>query len=163
MSKEQTRLADAGVILGAVFGFCVLLALAGEGDGLTAAAISALVPAGLGVLQLGFRDEAQVRWYRCALFVPYVAAIGWLVLSLSIVKISDGRWPEPLAAMTWGGFLVAAATLVFTPPVWLLRALHLWFSNRQTRRLLAAAEESGASAAPGGAAPRPRRRCLSCS
>jgi hypothetical protein len=135
MSNEQTRLAEAGAVLGATFGISVLLGLAGESESLTAAALAALVPAGLGILQLGFRDEEQVRWFRHALFVPYVAAIGGLVLVLGIGKAAGGRPPEPLAVLAIAIVLVAAATFVFTPPIWFLRALHLWFSNRQTRRL----------------------------
>jgi len=151
MSKEQTRLAETGIVLGAVFGLCLLLTLAGENGALLPSAISALVPAGLGILQLGFRDEAQVRWFRCVLFVPYVVAIGGLVLILAIAKLSGEHPPELLGTIAIGTVLVAGATFLFTPPIWLLRALHLWFSNRQTRRILAAVQGPGLD---GGRGPR---------
>ena len=102
-------------------------------------------------VKLGFRDEAQVRWFRCVLFVPYVVAIGGLVLILAIAKLSGEHPPELLGTIAIGTVLVAGATFLFTPPIWLLRALHLWFSNRQTRRILAAVQGPGLD---GGRGPR---------
>jgi hypothetical protein len=136
MVERQARVMDAGLILGAAYGLAAVLVGSGSTDARAVAVVAALVPAGLGLVQLAFTDSAQMEWFRGALFIPIVASVGALLLVAAAIGVTP--WPQRdswfmgLSCMVAIGAFV---TVILAPLVWLPCALYLRYARSRQRRL----------------------------
>ena len=69
-----------------------------------------------------FGSDRQLDWYRRALFIPWSAVYGAILLAAA-----DGQWGLLGAVAVWGAVTVVPAA----PVVWLVGALWIWRSNRR--------------------------------
>jgi hypothetical protein len=127
MDATRNKMFLAGTLLGVIYGVFAFFIFRDRPDGLMTASFLALVPAALGFLPYVFVDEAQVRHFRRAAFLPIVIALGSLGVAWVAHSMMDGIWLLCIVAI-W-----APSSILLGLLWWFFGALWLWRRARQHR------------------------------
>lgn len=130
MDPSKTRTLVFGGIAGVIYGILAYVAFARHpgGGGVASLSFLVLVPLGMAAIPLLFSDADQVRWYRRALFMPWISVVG-LYLFLLAVRLED-----LLCVLLLAGPFVMVVSLV----TWVVRAVMIRRASTARRRAVAA-------------------------